>query len=241
MRRPVKAARDFLTGLISPRSYWEFRSSWRPMHAIIGKEDPERHLASGKEVLRLMEHLDVLSGVGTTLAIGSGGGRIEHWIHPHVRACVGVDISHGMAKIARGNVPATNALFVVGSGSDVAAVRTASIDLVYSFIVFQHMGDGKVRSYFRDAARVLRPGGRFLFQIATDPRRRFVPFRERHPYAIRWRRAGDVYVWLEEVELVVERLLKNDWTEVARAAAEQLPEESLTVLAVKPPVTASPR
>lgn len=222
-----------LTGLVPQRSYWELRARWRPTAAIIGVDDERVHIESGRDCVAVIERLCGLDPGWTTLGIGVGGGRIEHWLAPRVRACCGVDISLGMVRKARSTVARPNVLFVPGSGRDLACFRTATVDLVYSFIVFQHMGDAQVRSYFRDTARVLVPDGRFLFQIATDTerRRRFVPFRDRHPYAIRWRDIREVCAWLGESGLVVRHLLRNDGAEVTVEEAAAWREESMIVLA----------
>ncbi len=236
MRPPLKAVRDALTGFVPPRLYWELRAAWRPMRAIIGRDDARLHLASGEECVTLMDRLGLLAGCRTTLGIGVGGGRVEHWLAPRVGRCCGVDISLGMARLAVKNVGAKNALVVVGSGGDLACFRERAFDLVYSFIVFQHVGDGKVRGYFRETARVLQPGGAFLFQIAVEPgrRRRFVPFRERHPYAIRWRTVEDVWRWLAESGLTPERLVGPRGEPLAREEVAAAGDQSIMVVARKP-------
>lgn len=234
MYESLKAIRDFLTGFMSQRRYWEFRASWRPMEAIIGRDDEQLHLASGLDCVELMDRLGVLEGCRTSLGIGTGGGRVEHWLGSRVQTCCGVDISLGMTRLAKANAPKT--LFVVGSGSDLGCFRDGAIDLVYSFIVFQHMGNTKVQSYFRETARVLRSGGWFLFQIATDSEgwRRFVPFRERHPYAIRWRDVREVCGWLEATGLDVQRLVGSNGREVTRDEAATRRNESMILVARKP-------
>lgn len=236
MRPALKVVRDVLTGFVPPRLYWELRAVWRPMRAIIGRDDARLHLASGEECVALMDRLGLLAGCRTTLGIGVGGGRIEHWLAPRVTRCCGVDISLGMARLAVRNVEAKNALIVVGSGGDLACFRDGAFDLAYSFIVFQHLGDRKVRSYFRETARVLRPGGAFLFQIAVaqGPPRRFVPFRERHPYAIRWRTVEDVWQWLAEGGLAPERLVGPRGEAMSREQVATAGDQSITVVARKP-------
>jgi len=40
-------------------------------------------------------------------------------------------------------------------------------ELVYSYIVFQHLPRHMVRSYIDDATRVLKPQGQLIFQVQT--------------------------------------------------------------------------
>jgi SAM-dependent methyltransferase len=57
----------------------------------------------------------------------------------------------------------------VTSGADLAPVPDASAELVFSYIVFQHIPSREViANYVREAARVLKPGGAFKFQLNGD-------------------------------------------------------------------------
>jgi cyclopropane fatty-acyl-phospholipid synthase-like methyltransferase len=101
--------------------------------------------------------------------------------------------------------------------------------------VFQHLGDATVRTYFLETARVLRPGGNFLFQIVLgNGAGRFVPFRERHPYAIRWRRMEEIERWLRQASLTTRMILRENGEELSFEDARACPDESLLFLAVKP-------
>jgi SAM-dependent methyltransferase len=63
----------------------------------------------------------------------------------------------------------TNVALYVGNGRDLASVADASADLVFSYIVFQHIPSREViESYAAEAARVLRDGGAFKFQVNGD-------------------------------------------------------------------------
>ena len=56
-----------------------------------------------------------------------------------------------------------------GSGFDLRPLPDACFDLVFSYIVFQHIPSAAViRSYVREAGRVLKPGGAFKFQVNGD-------------------------------------------------------------------------
>lgn len=233
---PLKMLRDVVTGSVRQRTYWELRSRWRPIEAIIGTPDESIFLESAKSGVALMERLGLLAECRRSLGIGAGGGRVEYWLAKRVPVCCGVDISLGMARLARRKVPDRNAHFFVGSGHDLAFLRDGGMDLVYSFIVFQHVGDEAVRKYFVETARVLRAGGSFLFQIVACNRgaRRFVPFRERHPYAIRWRRVEDICLWLDRAGLMTPRTLRENGEELSLRQAMESEDESLLFLATKP-------
>jgi SAM-dependent methyltransferase len=97
----------------------------------------------------------------TALEIGYGGGRLLNAAATFFGRAVGVDI-HGEQSAVRGFLDRqgrTNAELVTTSG-DTLPVETASVDLVYSFIVLQHLPrhDVLVR-YLAETSRVLRPGG----------------------------------------------------------------------------------
>ena len=52
------------------------------------------------------------------------------------------------------------------SGAGLDGIPDASVDLVLSFAVFQHVPDrAAIVNYFREAARVLRPGGLFRLHM----------------------------------------------------------------------------
>ena len=83
---------------------------------------------------------------------------------------IGIDISPEMVKRAQEVAPHPNIRYVVGDGNNLAPVDTATVDLVLTFTVFQHIPDRRViESYIVEAGRVLRPGGIFVFQWNNTP------------------------------------------------------------------------
>jgi ubiquinone/menaquinone biosynthesis C-methylase UbiE len=83
-----------------------------------------------------------------------------------VQRLTGIDVSGEMVRKARarlGHLP--NVAFVEGDGLTLRGIDDASIDLVFSHIVFQHMPRHAVAGYFREVHRVLRRGGDFVFQM----------------------------------------------------------------------------
>jgi ubiquinone/menaquinone biosynthesis C-methylase UbiE len=96
---------------------------------------------------------------------------MTHALAGKVKEVHAVDIAPSMIEQARTlHAGLPNAHFHVGSGADLALFPDASFDFVFSFIVLQHVPDPDVvLGYIREFGRVLRPGGRALFQLRTHP------------------------------------------------------------------------
>src|SRR5271156_2996571 len=101
----------------------------------------------------------------TALEIGCGIGRIARWMSQDFAQYIGVDVSPEMiSKASSYNLP--RAQFQSVSGADLAGIPNESVDFVWSFAVFQHVPDKRaIFNYFREAARVLRPGGIFRLHM----------------------------------------------------------------------------
>ncbi len=107
-----------------------------------------------------------LSPSASALEIGCGIGRLLVPLAPRVSRAYGVDISPAMIEKSKGFIAdAPNVTTWVTDGS-LAPIPDASLDFVFSYIVFQHIPDrAPVRRYVEEAARVLKPGGLFRFQV----------------------------------------------------------------------------
>lgn len=92
---------------------------------------------------------------GEVLEIGCGVGRLmeDGWF--------GVDTSENMIKIARERNPKLN-LFP-GDGRTLPHDDN-QFDFVYCYLVFQHLPFDAVKGYAKEAARILKDGGTFIFQ-----------------------------------------------------------------------------
>jgi arsenite methyltransferase len=118
--------------------------------------------------------------VGTLLDLGAGYGRIDlHLARAKGLACdtfYALDISETMLR----RLVEYREQYSVFPGADVVAIcasaddiplADASIDLVVSSAVFLHMGKWFVARSVREIARVLKPGGAFVFDVAFPNRR----------------------------------------------------------------------
>ena len=99
--------------------------------------------------------------------IGCGAGRMTRWLAQAFGKVHGFDVSPRMIELARARLDGLpNVVLHASSGVSLEPLEDASADLVFSYIVFQHIPDQSIiEAYVREAARVLRPGGVFKFQV----------------------------------------------------------------------------
>ncbi len=102
--------------------------------------------------------------------IGCGLGRMTRAFAAQFAEVHGVDISPAMIEKARHRLgDIQNVRLHVGSGDSLAPLPDAAFDLVFSYIVFQHIpSKPAIENYVYEAGRVLRPRGVFKFQLNGD-------------------------------------------------------------------------
>jgi arsenite methyltransferase len=111
--------------------------------------------------------------VGTLIDIGTGYGRIPlHLSRARGLTCdifCGIDISETMLRRlleyrTRFDVFPGAEVHAICASADQLPLATGSVDLAVSSAVFLHMGKSYVRRALAEVARVLRPGGAFVFE-----------------------------------------------------------------------------
>lgn len=102
--------------------------------------------------------------------IGCGVGRMTACLAREFGLVDALDVSPVMIEAARRALAGwSNIAFHTGSGCDLAGVADGCADLVFSYIVFQHIPSRTaIESYVYESARVLRAGGAFKFQWNGD-------------------------------------------------------------------------
>lgn len=135
--------------LLAPKfDYTPFRTPDAVLGAVAARLAAEGPFDSG---------LDLCCGTGAAMAM----------LRPCCRRVVGVDFSRGMLLAGRRQPGQAGADLVQGDA--LALPFGQSFDLVVSFGAFGHFLERDQPKMVAEVARVLRPGGRFVFVSATVP------------------------------------------------------------------------
>lgn len=170
-----------LAGVVNPYS-----------SAISGQKEPSRFYKLGSYEVELFKKLGVIQKSYRTLEIGCGPGRIQWTLIKNDMnlEVYGTDFSPSMIRLAKNAVP--NAHFTTGNGKNLHQYEDNFFDLVYSFVVFQHVEEKIFYGYLREAHRVLKPGGFLVFQIQSSEGMTDYHHPHRHPWLLRRYTRGEI-------------------------------------------------
>jgi ubiquinone/menaquinone biosynthesis C-methylase UbiE len=100
------------------------------------------------------------------LDFGCGPGRLTQALAGHFREVHGVDIAPSMiAKAHELNKYGDRCVYHLNDRPDLRLFDANTFDLVYSWLVLQHMPKQLALGYISEFARVTKPGGVIMFQI----------------------------------------------------------------------------
>lgn len=134
----------------------------------------EFHLTGVRFVSRIMERYRDYgvfeSNLSSVVEIGCGVGRFTKVLAARFKYVYGLDISDKMLADAVhycGCMP--NITFINNDGSRLETIEDESVEYACTAGVFQHITHiGAIVSYIKEALRVLKPGGLFLFQFEAN-------------------------------------------------------------------------
>lgn len=136
------------------RFFDDLAPTYLPVH---GKPEPliDRHIGMLLRYGRFAPDMTVLD-------LGCGPGFHLHKLSPMLGHGIGIDLSEGMVREARRKSigSGANLTFRVDDATSLATVADHSVDRVISIGALEHIPDKC--AVFRQVARVLRPGGRFV-------------------------------------------------------------------------------
>jgi SAM-dependent methyltransferase len=153
---------------------WEGASTHELLVMLIGYEmgrNPERHLDAIRTWRgNIVEYFDRcflrLAGTESALEIGSGCGFTSRELARRVARLQCLDVSESFLAFARdecADVP--NVSFQRGTYTDLSAIDPASVDAVLASAVFIHADLYSIDRFFSELARVVRDGGRVVFDF----------------------------------------------------------------------------
>jgi SAM-dependent methyltransferase len=172
------------------------------------------------------------------LDLGCGEGYFARHLRSRgARYVIGVDQSAGMIDLAKKQEAAhpMGIEYHEGCATDLSRFPTASFDMTIAVFLFNYLTVERMRQCMEEVARVVKPGGRFLFSVPHPAfpymRQPAPPFyfdvqgvgyfsgRDRHCSGRIWKRDGS---WLE-VQLV-HKTLEDYFDTLARAGFHGMPK-----------------
>lgn len=148
----------------------DYKSVWNSLsgskaeayHFVAGHNDEERFHADAEDTVDTLRETVGVHADDVILEIGCGVGRVGRVLSPFVREWIGCDVSRNMiGHAAYRLVGLTNTRLQEISGYDLQPIADASVDVVYTTVVFMHLEEWDRYNYILEAKRVLKPGGRF--------------------------------------------------------------------------------
>ena len=121
------------------------------------------------EERRVLDQLFPLNLSEQRLEIACGTGRLTNY------ATHGLDASAEM--LARARERHENVTFVQAMADD-TGFADESFDAVYTFHLLMHLEPAVIEGIFREVRRILKPGGRFIFDVPSKKRRRLLRHRQ---------------------------------------------------------------
>lgn len=159
--------RTIASGTGSMKKDWNLRAQDNYQLAIASVHVEEHFLESGRNdadvLLRYLNGHDLSQW--KALDYGCGVGRLIRPLAPTFAELHGLDISDEMVRIGSEQLAdfSNVRLHVLEASS--LPFPDNSFDLVYSIHVFQHMPKEAFRTLIPEVARILKPGGTFLFHL----------------------------------------------------------------------------
>jgi|GEM_PF-61315 len=119
---------------------------------------------------KILNKLINTSESSSRLEIACGTGRLTNY------ATHGLDASSEMMKHAEKLYP--DVKFKLASATD-TGYPDNSFDIIYSFHFFMHIDVNTIRNIIDEVYRILKPGGRFIFDIPSKKRRNFLKHKQK--------------------------------------------------------------
>ncbi len=148
----------------------DYKSVWNSLSGskeaaylvVSGYTDEDKFHADAEDTADILRETVGVRPEDIILEIGCGVGRVGRVLSPFVKQWIGCDVSTNMLRLAgRRLLGLDNIRLQEVSGYDLQPIADASVDVVYTTVVFMHLEEWDRYNYVLEAMRVLKPGGRF--------------------------------------------------------------------------------
>lgn len=175
---------------------------------MAGVYDEEEAAMFAPEVVEpAVDYLARLAGSGAALEFAIGTGRIGIPLMRRGVAVTGIELSPSMARRLREKVSEGDLPLVVG---DMATLRVPG-EFGLVFLVWNSISNLRTQreqvECFRNAARHLTPGGRFVIELFVPPIRRFPPGQVAVPFDV-----SDTHSGFDTFDLVTQECDSHHYT-----------------------------
>jgi len=103
----------------------------------------------------------------SVLEVGVGTGRFAESLAMHVRSFTGIDISKPMIYISRKKVYYLNNINLINADAENLPFKPNTFDFVFSMHVMWHLPYTIQEKIFSELVRVVKPGGKILFDMGN--------------------------------------------------------------------------
>jgi SAM-dependent methyltransferase len=166
-----------MTGVSEPedmRAFWNAKAEENPLWYVASNleyssPDEQRFWESGEEEVAAALAESEVKGGDLAVDIGCGVGRLSRALAARFARVEARDVSTRMAELAAKNLaPLGNVSVRAIPGDGVLDLPGGCADFVLSLQVFQHIPSAAITlSYIREAGRILKPDGVFVFQLRS--------------------------------------------------------------------------
>lgn len=148
---------------------WDERARLNPHYfiAVMAAGSEQEFRDSGERDLNGLLEGITLPANPRVLEIGCGIGRLLRPFAARAGELHGVDISSEMIRLGRAAMADLPNVHLHQTAGDLSMFEDGSFDFCYSVLVFRHISRADaVQRYIEEAARVLKSGGIFRFEVA---------------------------------------------------------------------------
>jgi SAM-dependent methyltransferase len=170
-RVPLKSRRKWALRILnlSPHYFIDGKNpSFKKMRLDEYLEKSFEIIAASRQKLYRDVFKDYLESHQTVLEYGCGPGFLAKTVAPHVAKIFACDISTGAIACAEILNAGKNIEYLTASENDLSKIEDASLDLVFSFAVIQHLTDETFGIVLENCRRKLKTGGKIVFHIQSE-------------------------------------------------------------------------